>query len=183
MNKAALESTAKLLLSAHADKRAYQRRFLDDHGMPPTSIAAWQHFRAVVQALVLGSESLELDPAYLELGRVAFIDHNTKHSFLLRSAPALAIELGQQQEQQLFEVDQSDVHLLVFRFHTSGLDLSVADTWRKLGGRHLFATGPAVLVGTWPYTSDEPEPFDQGDDDGFDEIEGTGDQDKRDESA
>jgi len=176
MDKAHLDPIAPLLLAAHADRHAYQRRFMDDHGMPPTSIAGWQHFRAVVQAQVLGADGLELDPGYLEMGRVAFVDRKTKDSFLLRSAPALAIELGQHQEQHLFEVDESDVRLLVFRFDTTGLNLSVADTWRKLGGKHLFATGPAVLVGTWPYSSGDPEPFNQGDNDGFEGIGDTGEE-------
>lgn len=163
MDRAELDPIAEILLQSYLGTATYSRSFNDEHQQPPTVAAKAHHLRSVAQALINQNNRLELDPEYAEFGRLAFVDHLTGQSFLVRSNAAVTIEGGVQA--RLFDLNPyltSVVTLLVYRFQESGLDLSYSGTRQVRGRRRLVPSGAPEYVGTWPYTTSTPPPFDQG---------------------
>jgi hypothetical protein len=171
MERTQLEPLAEILVPAYHDTAAYSHTFRVDHGFPPTLFAKVHHMRAVVQARVTKGEVFTLDPAYAEFGRVQVTDGDST-CYLLRSSGAVSIEHAKRQG-ALFNAARffrSDVVLVIYTFHEDGLDLSVAGTRRRAGSKRLELSGPPMFIGTWPYSTGSPSPFDQGAGDPFSEL-------------
>lgn len=176
MNSIELAPVAGFMVSSYMDTAAYSKRFLSEHEYPPTAAAKAHHLRSVVQAEITHHGQFELSTAFIELGRVEFLDTATGETYLLRSDRALEIERTLGQNAALFDTTDmisSEVRLLIYKFHLTGLDLSVAGTKRVGGSRRLVASGVPTYIGTWPYSLwDGGGPFDQGAGDPFAELGG-----------
>lgn len=169
-----LKPLARLLLLAYAATAAYSRNFKDEHGSPPSQHAKVHHLRSVVQALTRREDRFELDPDFVEFGRVLIVDRKTKRQYLLRSASMVAIERARR-ELTLFDtikLIKSDVTLLVYAFTALGLELAVAETIQRPGKSRLLAGHPPQHVGIWTYDVDDEQTaaFDQDSVDDFDEL-------------
>ncbi len=171
MDRDQLTPLAEILVPAYLDTAGYSQQFREDHGVPPTLFAKVHHMRSIVQARVTTGEMFTLEPAYSEFGRVQVSDTDAR-CYLLRSNGAVTIEQAKRQE-SLFDAAKflrSDVTLVVYHFHDAGMDLSVAGTRRRSGSQRLEPSGTPMFVGTWPYSTGGPLPFDQGEGDAFDEL-------------
>ena len=178
MDTTRLDPLAEILIPAFLDVPTYSRRFRDEHGQPPTAAAKVHHMRSVAQAMVNASDRLMLAEPYTEFGRVEVEDTELDRTYLIRSDSAVTIERRLRQDAALFDSAKyldTEIVLLVFKFHAGGLDLSEAGTRRKAGRYRLEPTGVPSYVGTWPYSLGGPSPFDQGSTDAFDDLGDIGD--------
>lgn len=182
MDQDQLDPVAALLHEANGETIVYRRQFMDGYGHPPTKLAKVHHFRAVAQALVNNGKRFQLNAEYAEFGRLSFIDRTTNAALLIRSARQYEIERAQQQG-TLFDLVLPSETLVVYGFHKAGLDLSVAGTRRQLGKKRVLASGPATFMGTWPYLTDTPPSFDQGQRDTFEELDEDYEDDEGDQSG
>ena len=66
----------------------------------------------------------------------------------------------------------TDVKLVAYEFHQEGLDLFLTGCMRRRNERRLEADGKPVYVATWPYSLEDPRPFEQGQEDPFTELGG-----------
>lgn len=175
MDKTQLTPLAEIMVRSYLETGIYSHRFKADYNQPPTTMAKIQHLRAVAQTYLTNDSRYELCPDYLEYGKVQVIDRETQRSYLIRSSAAVAIE-DLRIQPLLFDrgVLSSSVTMVIYTFHRSGLDLSVAGTRQQPGKQRLVRSGPATHVATWPYgiNGPMPPPFDQGKTDPFDEVGG-----------
>lgn len=164
MNQERFEPIASILVSSYLDTRVYSHEFKDEYGIPPTVMANAHHLRAVVQARVTRTDGFLLGQRYAEFGRVEITDPATKECFLLQSLRALSIEADPGWG-RLFPLAAvpSPVKMLVYDFASAGLSLALADAKQRDGSRRLYAASSPVVIGVWPYSAAETEPFDQGD--------------------
>lgn len=173
MDQTQLTPIADVLLDAYVDRLAYSRRFLHDHGQPPTLASKAHHMRSVAQALVTQADGLMLGGEWSESGRVEITDLTTDRRYLLRGDGAVKIERDVRQIESLFPAApyiSSDVVLLVYRFHHIGLDLSVAGTKHRADKKHLEISGTPTFIATWPWSDDDTTRFEQGFGDDFGDL-------------
>jgi hypothetical protein len=155
MEKERLDSVANHLIASVFDMKAFSRQFLDDYGTPPTLMAKVHYFRSAVQARLIDDEEFDLASAYVDFGRVEFVDAVTQERFLLKSSGALAVEKQKNVFQQLalFEVGNllrpAAVRVLIYEFDKSGLNLSIASAVTRNGGVRVFVTGDPVPLGSF----------------------------------
>jgi hypothetical protein len=198
IDHASLDPFAVHFLDGYHETAIFNRRFMDDYGMPPTLLTKAHHLRSVVQARLAQDEDFQLLPKFSEFGRVQFID-KSGNELVLRSASALLIERGgsEQTHEQLplFElgsaVQLSPVKLLIYKFAPDGLHLSTCAARQLPKKARLLAFGHATFQGVWRYSDgggdgggggnrgifpqDNPDDFgDIGDLDLGDEDEGEG---------
>jgi len=154
---------AEVLASGYLEALSYSRQFQEQHGSPPTILAKSHHLRSVVQAQIQEREGLELDPAYIEFGRVEIIVTSGTR-YVLRSDASLAVEQMFRQQEALFDSNayiRSDRMILVYGFEQDGVTLCLAGAIRRPIGRRLFASGEPAFVGRWPYDQERSQAFDQ----------------------
>jgi hypothetical protein len=187
VQKERLDPVAGHLIGGYLDAAIYSRRFLEDHGIPPTLMAKAHNMRAVVQATITEDSKYELSPDYAEFGRVAFTEIESGIKFLIRSAAAVQVENDKNPGQTaLFDIPEptnpGGVQLIVYRFTPTGMKLSVTRTVRPAGKRRLVALGTPTFVGLWPYsTTMEPQtPFDQDLSDPFSDVGDLGEEEEGD---
>lgn len=176
MDSLQLAPVADLLIASYLDTAVHSQQFFSERDYPLTSAAKAHYMRAIVQAELTHHERFALSAAFVESGRVEFLDMEVGETYLLRSIRAVEIEKTLGQNTAMFDstdMIRSDVRLLVYNFHLTGLDLSVAGTKKKDGGKHLAASGVPTYIGTWPYSSPGGGgPFDQGGVDAFRDLGG-----------
>lgn len=174
MDKTQLNPVAEIMIPAYLNTASFSRQFRDEYEQPPSLAAKVHHMRAVIQAMVNKSDHLMLAEPYVEFGRVEITDQAGTR-YLLRSEAAAAIERGKRDkggQGSLFDSTRylaSEVILLVYKFHSGGLDLSVAGTRQEVGRTRLEASGEPDFIGTWPLSL-EGESFNQGEGDAFAEL-------------
>ena len=165
MTRAQLDSIAEILIQAHRETLSYSQAFLDEYGQPPTVMAKRHQLRSIIQAIMNQDDRFLLGDRYAEYGRVEIEDKLLRCRYLLRSDSAVKIEHSIRHQEALFDSTKyiaSEVILLVYKFHTQGLDLALAGTEYALEGRsRLEASGVPTFIGTWLYRPDESAPFDQ----------------------
>lgn len=167
MEKALFDPVADILLGAYLATAAHSREFQDEYEQPPTSAEKVHYMRSVTQAEMNRSDGqFVLAQPYVEFGRVEFKDTDSGHRFLLRSEGMVRVERATRGQVGLFDAVrylQTDVVLLVYRFHPTGLDLSVAGAVCQRGRSRLEASGVPTYVGTWQFESTGPSgPSPQG---------------------
>lgn len=171
MDHAQLTPLAGILIDSYLGTASYSRHFRDEYGQPPTTAAKAHHLRSIAQAQAHGHDRYDLDPSYVEFGRLALKDNETGHDYLVRSEGAITIEAGFHQREALFPTARyiaSPVNLVAYKFHREGLDLSITGTKGVIGRRRLAADGVPVYIATWPYFHSSATPpggdstFDQG---------------------
>ena len=164
---------AEHLLGAFLERVAYSRAFRDDHGQPPTLAAKVHHMRSIIQARIVHDDRYSLSPLFVETGRVEIEDRETGDRYLLRSESTVTIERFKgRQKEALFDSTKylnSNVLMLIYKFHKQGLDLSLAGTRFEIGKIRLEATGVPTFLGTWLFSMGA-ETFDQDDVDGFEDL-------------
>lgn len=170
MDAVQLEPLANLLVDGYLETAGYSRQFLDDYGIPPNQQAKVQHMRSVVHARATQDPRFTVDPHYVEYGRIQL--GHLGDEYLLRSTSMVKIERAKAQ-QALFDGSAyltCEVLLLVYRFHASGLDLSLAGTRREPHRSRLEASGEPTFVGTWYFTGEPSESFEQGEENPFPDL-------------
>lgn len=163
---------AELLVHAYLETAGFSRDFLEEYGQPPTMLTKVHFLRSVAQASVAQDDRFILGEPWAEFGRVLIEERDTKRRCVLRSDSAVQIE-SSKRENTLFDSSRylrSEVELLVYNFHRDGLDLAIAGTRQEISRTRLEATGPPTYIGTWPFVSDDPGPFNQRDADAFNDV-------------
>jgi hypothetical protein len=173
MNEPELTPLAKILLDSYDETAVYTRWFNKAFGQPPTLISKVQNLLAVAQSLVNKSGRYQLCPEYTEFGKLQVIDGDSGRTYLVRSKTAYGIE--DRRQQILFPRElralASPIVMVIHRFHSNGLDLSIAGTRQLPGRQRLVASGPARFVATWPYVVAGPGPsFEQGGSEAFRDV-------------
>jgi len=185
MDNEQFDSIAAHLIASYTDTATYSRQFRDEYEFAPSRMANVHHLRSIVQARLTHDERYRLSSEWAEFGRVAYTDSEAGKEYLLRSVRALDIERAKRFDQLvLFAVSKfikpSTVQLLIYDFQQDGLELSVAPAASRKGQRRLHAVGDPVKIGFWPYSTEEPPPFDQRkEDDPFKEIGDLGDDEEQ----
>jgi hypothetical protein len=173
MNTTQLTPLAKILLESYEETAVYSRRFNHDYGQAPTMIAKVQHLLAVAQSLVNKSERYQLCIDYADFGKLQVVDLAGGRTYLVRSKTAYGIEDSRQQ--RLFprelEALATPIIMVIHRFHSQGLDLSIAGTRQQPGRQRLVASGQASFIATWPYVvAGSGSAFEQGGYEAFREL-------------
>jgi hypothetical protein len=180
VNSNELDPLARLLVGSYLETPVYSRWFSEQFGQPPTLAAKVHNWRSIAQAKVNSDLNWELSEEYSEYGKLQVTDSVTGRCYLVRSDGAVAIERAFWQG-TLFDTKvyiASSVVMLVYRFHSDGLDLLVTGTIRHRNKKRLEAEGKPIYVGTWPFFSDSSPPFGQGQEDPFSEVGGLEDFDE-----
>ncbi|MBA3360716.1 MAG: hypothetical protein H0T94_04520 [Acidimicrobiia bacterium] len=184
MDVTQLTPLAEILIASYLETAVYSRVFFDERGSRPTTMAKVHHFRSVVQDEIRKDSRFSLSVEYLEFGRVEATDRSTNTRYLLRSDVSAEIDQLNRRS-SLFDASgyiqwlPTEVILLVHRFADDGLELSVAGTKRRIDRTHLEATGTPSLLAIWPYNVVPPRPpFDQQENDPFNELGDLGDEDE-----
>lgn len=175
------DQIADHIVNAHHAKRSYSREFFVDYGQPPNLIAKAQHARSVLQATLNADERYDLGSDFAEFGRVEVFDRLLEHTFVLRSAGAVAVErVHQLRRYQLFsDVTYVDYmarpeSLLIYGAVGHDLMLAVGDAESKRDSRRLELVGEPVEVGHSQLrvaATDGADSFDQGKDDDFKDLD------------
>lgn len=159
------------ILSAVGEVPAYSTRFLRDYGAPPTRIGKHHHMVSVLQSRLLDDDRFEVVPEFAEFGRVHVIDHIIERELLLRSAARVKKESNP----ALFDVADfvtADLSIIAVKFVTDAVVLSAAGALRLQHGKKIIPAESARFVGHYSIAPDhrDPDPFDQGDVDFFNDI-------------
>ena len=137
------------------------------HKTRPTKIVMAQELRSSVAAqMSAGATKFELDPQYVEFGRVAFTFPESGARFQLKSRAALPFNFPLPLEGDLISVSPDIIFLLVFDFEHGDLvlDSVPARMLRTQRGRRFELLDGLTPLGRW--SADEPRRetrrFDQG---------------------
>ena len=87
------------LFDSYLETVPYSREFMRSWNHPPTLAAKVQHMRAIAQAKVSDDDLWELDPDFVEFGKLQVRHAVTGQLYLVRSSGAVAIE----QSMRLFD--------------------------------------------------------------------------------
>lgn len=176
MTQPAFTPFAALLVTGYLETSSYSRDFKEQHGFPPNTMSKSQHLRSVVQAAVQRDDGMILGERWVEFGRVEITVRATGDRYVFKSERSLRIEQTMRQRERLFDANtylEAKAMLLVYRFHTNGVDLSLTGAVVKPSRQTLRAAGEPSFVGTWPYNLGEGESFNQ--DEGRDAFGDLGD--------
>jgi hypothetical protein len=171
VNESELDPAAKILVQSYLDTSVDSVSFKDKYGLPFSVALKAHHMRTIAQSQFLKHDRYRLGKEYAEFGRVQFEDTETGRNYLLKSAGAITVEAAHQLRLWVpNEFGESDITLAIYMFNSEGLELSVAEARRVPNGRKLVALGEPLKVGTWLFTPDDGEPFDQSYPDSFEEL-------------
>lgn len=171
---------AGLLNDAYVNTQTMRQEYLAEHGRLPNRATTCHHRLNLIQDAVEDSPGLSLGSAYRQANRIEVREEETGRRLVFRSASTVKIEsslrlfdddllLAEPSASPLFDDEEPD--LLIYEYGAEGVELHLSVAGRVDGHGRLYPIGEPSYLGFWPFISTEPEPFDQGTDTGFDELD------------
>ena len=176
MDSSQANGIANHFLGAIMTTADVSRYYTLEAGSPPSLMTKVHMFRSATQARLAADDRYELNPSYLEFGRIQFTDLEHGGEFLVKSPAAVLWESGTPRQTELFAatpfVKPSGIAALIYKFDRAGLELLLAPTTKAAGGRKIVTFGEPVSIGIWSHFVDEEAgtPFNQDVRDRFDDI-------------